>query len=363
MSDLLDSFIADMRDKGCGPANPGDIKPTSKSKLIKSEHDKGNQKSLYYSLSIYGDKGYGRYYDCRTEQEFEWKSKSSKSWTEEERREWARNIKSEREKNELTEIKERKEAAINAQIRWNSAKNCVTHPYLTKKNIKPHNTRIDGDDLLIPRYGDDNSIISLQTIFPNGDKKYQWRGGPGYFPFVTKGEDLSIVFIGEGFATCASIREATGYAGRCAFDKNGLIPFSKSLRKKLPSSKIILCADNDQWRLKNRGADEVDGIDKDSIPGDDPIWNEWREKGYLENIGIIKAQQAAAAVGAWVVWPEFKPEHLADKPKDFNDAAQLYGHDYIKNRITEAITRVVPSVPPDLDPAHLSAEVGGAFFE
>ena len=89
------------------------------------------------------------------------------------------------------------------------------HPYLREKGIQPHGALIDGQNvLIIPMYYR-GEIVSYQRIFPvrlpDGTNKRFLKGGRKkgcYHPIGNKGErDLGIC---EGFATGASIHEATG---------------------------------------------------------------------------------------------------------------------------------------------------------
>ena len=59
------------------------------------------------------------------------------------------------------------EAAVTAQQLWDSASECVTHPYLEKKKIKAHGLRIDRQTLLIPLRAEHGNLTSLQKIWPD----------------------------------------------------------------------------------------------------------------------------------------------------------------------------------------------------
>ncbi len=61
------------------------------------------------------------------------------------------------------------------------------------------------------------------------------------------------VLIAEGFATGASVHEATGDAVAVAFNAGNLKPVAKILRAKFPDAHITVCADNDTKTEGNPG--------------------------------------------------------------------------------------------------------------
>lgn len=175
------------------------------------------------------------------------------------------------------------------------------HPYLIEKGIQPHGALIDGRNVLIITMYYKGKIVSYQRIFPvrlpDGTNKRFLKGGRKkgcYHPIGNKGEgDLGIC---EGFATGASIHEATGDDVIVAFDAGNLLPVARAMRDKYPDRKIILWADDDYRRVDRNG--------------------------YPENIGIIKATEAALAVNGYLAVPDFgdkRPEGATD----FNDLFQM----------------------------------------
>ncbi len=183
------------------------------------------------------------------------------------------------------------EAALRAHTIWSEAQPANKyHPYLKAKGVSPHGVKVSRDDLVVPvRIGD--KLTSLQFIKTDGGKKFLTGGATagGYF---SMGKPENLLVVCEGFATGASIHEATGYAVAVAFNAVNLEAVAKSLRGKFPDAKIIIGADDD---FKTEG-----------------------------NTGLIKAKEAANAVGGVVAIPSFK-EDRSEKDTDFNDMARLYG--------------------------------------
>ncbi len=64
------------------------------------------------------------------------------------------------------------QAACTALYIWNKSIPVIGHPYLTRKKIKPHHTRLYRDSLVIPIYDESRQLINLQFITPDGDKRF-----------------------------------------------------------------------------------------------------------------------------------------------------------------------------------------------
>ena len=175
------------------------------------------------------------------------------------------------------------------------------HPYLIEKRIEPHGALIDGRNVLIITMYYKGKIVSYQRIFPvrlpDGTNKRFLKGGRKkgcYHPIGNKGTgDLGIC---EGFATGASIHEATGDDVVVAFDAGNLLPVARAMRDKYPDRKIILWADDDYRRVDRNG--------------------------HPENIGVIKATEAAQAINGYLAVPDFG-EKRPEGATDFNDLSQM----------------------------------------
>src|SRR5262249_27530129 len=118
------------------------------------------------------------------------------------------------------------------------------HPYLQAKGIKSHGLRLHDSALVIPMRDTAGLIHSLQFIGPDGEKRFL-TGGPGKGGYFSIGKPSGTVCIAEGFATAASVHEATGYAVAVAFNAGNLLAVALALRDKLPAARIVICADND----------------------------------------------------------------------------------------------------------------------
>jgi len=206
------------------------------------------------------------------------------------------------------------EAAIKAQGIWAKARPADdSNPYLLTKNVRPYGSRVDGKNLLIPCYRFDDeagsfTISSLQTISPDGEgfkKRFFFDSTvKGVFYEITNKEaPKDQLILCEGFATGASIFEATGITTLVCFDAGNLPTVAKTIRSKYPDFKLIIAADDD-W--------------KNDI-----------------NTGLVKAKEAALEVGGYLTIPKY-PKDRDDKDTDFNDLARLSGGDEVRLQIESA---------------------------
>jgi phage/plasmid primase-like uncharacterized protein len=160
------------------------------------------------------------------------------------------------------------------------------HPYLKRKGIGAHGARVTGDGrLVVPLYSDDGELSSLQYIDGDGNKLYHTGGITGA-RFWMIGELKQTLYIAEGFATAATIHEATNEAVVVAFSANNLPSVAGIMRTKYGSTQdIVVVADHD-----------------------------------VSGVGLNKATEASARHGVRVVMPP--------NMGDANDYVQA-GHDLL----------------------------------
>ena len=192
-------------------------------------------------------------------------------------------------------------AAADALNKWNKASaETGNHKYLVNKNIQPHGIKTDGFNLLIPMYDAGGKLCSIQTINPNGEKRFLKDGRIKgcYYPI---GKPNGALCLCEGFATGATTHEATGHAVAVCFNAGNLQDVAKLLILKLPDTKFIFCADDDHETQVN--------------------------------VGIKKAGEAAALVDGVIAVPDFGDSRNGNT--DFNDMARLLGNDAVARAINE----------------------------
>ena len=181
-----------------------------------------------------------------------------------------------------------------------------------QKGIKPHGTKANVGSLVVPmRKG--GELRSLQFIRDNGEKRFL-SDGEVTGCYCAIGKPNGALCVCEGFATGASIHEATGHAVAVAFNAGNLLAVARELRVKFPELPLILCADDD-YRTE-------------------------------ANPGLAKATEAARAVGGKLAIPDFGSDRPAGMT-DFNDLAQLRGAEAVRQAIEGA--QALPTIPVRVD--------------
>ena len=209
--------------------------------------------------------------------------------SKEDQRKYRQKLNSERKQRKLAEKEAHRIAAKASLEVWNSsAASDSTHPYLKDKNVNAYGINMDGEDLLIPvRIG--GNISSIQRITPDGTKKFQKNGviSGGYHSITgDKPADISRIYIAEGYATGATIREATGGHVAVAFNAGNLGKVAQAIRSKLPDIEIIIAGDNDESKIGEikgkAAANDVGGLF--IMPPD--VGNDWND--YASSHGLDK---------------------------------------------------------------------------
>ena len=161
------------------------------------------------------------------------------------------------------EEKARHETAIKkAASIWAKAIQAINHPYLAKKNVKAHTTRVYGGALVVPLYDASGLLVSLQFIGDDGTKRMMKDGkAQGSCCFIgSEHVELNrhdIILICEGWATGASLFEATGYFTIAAFSAGNLTAVAIQIRKQHPDNEIIICGDNDVSGVGQQAANDA----------------------------------------------------------------------------------------------------------
>lgn len=200
-----------------------------------------------------------------------------------------------------------KRAAEQASKMWSEARPAEhNHPYLARKGVKAHEIKVGTwkgveNTLMIP-VTDGENFLSMQFIFPDkhaelGRDKDFLPGGKkagGFFPIGDQVHDA--VVLCEGYATGATIYEATGMPVVVAFDATNMPAVALNIRALHPLAEIIVAADNDHHTAGNPGLQAADKV--------------------LQSVG-----------NARIVQPAFDD---SDAGTDWNDYAQQHGQDAVR---------------------------------
>jgi len=202
-----------------------------------------------------GNIGVGVYGDWRTGERETWVSKRAESMSHEERAALSGHIEEAKRLREDAQARLHADTAIMAQAEWEALQPATAHPYLDAKRIKPHGARIKGDALVIP-VCDASGIVSLQYIWP-GKKRFMTGGKMRGCYYIIPGTDTpngsSAVYVCEGFATGATIAEATGATVYVAFNAGNLIDVTQAAKAAHPQARLIVAGDDDVSTEGNPG--------------------------------------------------------------------------------------------------------------
>jgi putative DNA primase/helicase len=219
---------------------------------------------------------------------------------------------------EADEARRRAEARERAAAIWRAAPPADDgHPYLARKGIKANGLRLHKGALVVPIRDADGVLHSLQFIDEDGTKRYL-TGGRVAGCYFSIGKPGHTVCIAEGYATGATIHEATGYPVAVAFNTGNLEAVARTLRARLPNARIVVCADDDA--------------------------------GTAGNPGRTKASEAARAITGLVAVPDFGATR-PDGATDFNDMATHRGLEAVERAIANAKAPEVSKAQPGAENA------------
>src|SRR6185369_1708765 len=296
MSEAAQFTAAILATLGKAPS-PSDIVP---GKLVRfATSDRKGDEAGWCKLF---DDGEGGVFGC-------WRQSISETWQA------AIHRNSEQQAAFLVRVKQAKEEAaiIEEQIRaecrklsvelWEKCRDVdLRHSYLGAKGIKPWGIKQLKESLVVPVRDTTNVLHGLQFIMPDGSKKYKiGTAVTGCYHAI--GKPNGKILLAEGYATGATLHEATGHAVACAFTAGNLKPVAEALKRKYPDIVIVICADDDH---------ATEG-----------------------NPGLSKATEAARSVGGLLAVPCF-PATRRPKDTDFNDLHRTEGIEAVRRQVEQA---------------------------
>ena len=299
---VIEQFKSAMMASGIEPpdgvTDDGDI---HRFKTTKGSHKKNGWYCLHSDgvpAGVFGDWSEGATHH--------WCAKADKAMTPEEIRANRERVAAAKAKRDKLQQEEQARVASEATMRYAAAKACTTHPYTDRKSVAvPDGVRLEGETLLVPLRDSAGTLWSLQTIAPNGEKRFMTGGRKaGCYFSIGKPTDDGIA-IEEGLATGASVHQARGGAVAIAFDAGNLMAVAQALRTKYPAMKLALGADDD-----------------------------WQRN---DNPGLTKAREAAMAVNGYLAAPEFGGYVRGFDDTDFNDLHKLAGLEAVKACFDRAV--------------------------
>lgn len=224
-------------------------------------------------------------------------------------------------------------AAIEAAALWAEASETGESAYLMRKGVQAHGVRFAAAGwLLVPLRDATGKLWNVERIAPakpadggtdklglkDGRKSGLWHMVGDVASITSDTAAPGVLLVAEGYATAASLFEATGYPVAVAFTAGNLAQVAKALRTLYPAALLVLCGDDDLKTLRDRGF----------------------------NPGRDKAVAAARAVQGLAVFPSPLPADGGD----FNDLHQTVGLDAVR-AIVQAVIDVHQSSQTAAHPA------------
>ena len=289
MSDPIEHFRLTIA--AAGMEAPDNINPDGVIHRFSTNGKRGDD-SGWYVLHTDGIPA-GAFGCWRTGLQSNWCAKSDKAMTDAERVAHRQRIDAMKAQREASLRATQQQASRTAAALWQQTTPATAaHEYLTRKGVQPLGVRFDGHRLIIPMRDTAGTLHSLQTITSEGDKRFHPGGRVKGCYHAIGGKPDGVLVIAEGYATGASIHEATGLPVAVSFNAANMEPVAVALHKAYADLLLVMAADDDYLS-----------------PG---------------NPGLTAAKQAALAVGGIVVVPQF-PARRPGKATDFNDLAVLAG--------------------------------------
>jgi putative DNA primase/helicase len=234
---VVEQFRDAIRAAGLEP--PAEIVADGKIHRFAANAKRGDDAG-WYLLHVDGIPA-GAYGDWRTGISNTWRGDIGRSLTAQEQAEHCAKVEDMRRAREAEERRSRAEARKKAAVIWKAAQPATEdHPYLIRKGINAHGTRVHDSALIIP-VRDGGELHSLQFIDADSGKRFLTGGRvAGCYFAIGKPNNSNTLCIAEGFATGASIHESTGYPVAVAFNAGNLEAVAMVLRKKFPDLALIL---------------------------------------------------------------------------------------------------------------------------
>jgi putative DNA primase/helicase len=313
-----------------GLTPPDFIEADGKLHRFSSNGKKGDDAGWYV---LHGDGGGSGIFGCwRTGLKEKWIPVGGRNLNKQEAAEQRARFDSLNRERKAAEKLEQQQAAEKAKEIWQTQPLATAeHGYLARKGIQPHGTKVASDGrLLVSMRDTDGKLWNIERIAPekpadgSADKKSLPLGRrTGCYFAIGNPKGAAVLCIAEGFATGASIHEATGLPIAVAFNAGNLEPVAKALRNKFPDLPMVICADDD-----------------------------WKTDG---NPGRTKGEAAALTVGGVMVLPVFK-EDRKEKATDFNDLHQSEGINAVRNIVMAVVdVLTVKEEPTQSEPVVMSA--------
>ena len=185
------------------------------------------------------------------------------------------------------------------------------HPYLRKKQVSGETLRVDrSGNLIVPMTNEKGFIENIQTIAPDGTKRYLKDGRKSGLMHIIPGKKDTPLIIAEGYATAKSLHTATGFTTVVAFDGGNLPVIAETMRNQNPDRSIVIAADDDPLKVEKVG----------------------------HNPGLEAAKRAAERSNAQILKPSLTADEQLQGLTDHNDVHVARGFDLFRREIRQQLS-------------------------
>lgn len=191
-----------------------------------------------------------------------------------------------------------RQGAERAAAIWAAGKPCSSHPYLTRKGVKSHGLRVDRDGrLLIPVRNLDGELRGVQRIDAKGDKRFTFgtdRQSPTCL-VIGNIDEADTVAVVEGYATGATVFQATNWPVVVAFDAGGLERIAGPLRQRLLKATLVFAGDHDASGTGQKAAGSAARSAGGVVALPPTEGNDWNDHAAEHGLDDARARLIAAA--------------------------------------------------------------------
>lgn len=216
---------------------------------------------------------------------------------------------------EQARIESAAEASRRATELWLKLPAEGSSEYLKRKGVRAWGLKFSRGAVVVPLKNVAGKMVGLQFIGADGGKKFiSGTAKLGAWHLIGKIDPNQPLVLAEGYATGASIHEATGWPVAVCFDCGNLLPVAKALRSLYGQQRMLVAGDDDHEKPANAGREHGDKV--------------------------------AHFLKCAVVYPAFTD---AAGRTDFNDLHAERGSDEVRTQLQAAIKNALPAgaVPAD----------------
>lgn len=263
-------------------------------------------------------------------------------------------------------------AALRAQRVWEMCARDGDSPYLRRKGVGAHGARFSPQGaVVVPMLDGQGRVHGLQFIHAkprHGRDKDYWPTGmakQGHW-FHLGPSPQGVMLVAEGYATAASLFEASGWPVAVAFDAGNLQPVAEAIARRYRGIRLLICADDDVATHGNPGVTAASSAAL-AVGGAwmAPTWSHAGEAALRARIGEAGAlpggpsMTAAEQAEAKARVRELQRTCGATGATDFNDLHALEGLHVVRAQVDTRIRQLGWLQPSAGAPAPTTTQGGG----